>query len=139
MCVRTAHATLSCTCAHFALLLINGIVTCDRIVCYVIGRPQVVPPGLSMHDRLADFVRKSYFAKRIPRENKEAVFNEFVRITNDAGFTANFPGDEGSRLELDDASIAVVLHATHAMRRKLLELHPELAEELRSAEQGPQR
>ena len=90
-------------------------------------------------DSIADFVSKCWHAGRISREDKELVFEEFVRITNEAGFTANSPGDRGARLGLDEASIAVVRHAAHVMRRKLLELHPELTEEVRGLGGGQER
>jgi hypothetical protein len=88
-------------------------------------------PVYREHDRLSEFVSGCYWRfGKISLEDKNAVFAEFVRVTDDAGIT---------QLGLDEASIAVLRHATHAMRRKLLELHPELAEEVRGLDTGPAR
>lgn len=102
-------------------------------------------PAYREHDNLCRFIRDCYKKGRISNEDTEAVFEEFTRITDDAGFTATagfegkYADNQGARLELDEASIAVIRHTTHAMRKKLLELHPELADEVRGLEAGPQQ
>jgi hypothetical protein len=87
-------------------------------------------PVYREHDLLSDFIMSCYVKKRISREEMNAVFQEFVDLTDNAGI---------NKLELDDASIAVLRHTNHAMRRKLLELHPELADEVRGMDSGPIR
>ena len=100
-------------------------------------------PAYRENDRLSDFVLDCRARGRISNADTQAVFDELVRIAEASGFTATagFGGkyveNQGARLGLDDASTAVIRHTTHAMRKKLLELHPELADEVRRLEAEP--